>query len=61
MFVQGPRLVLSVREYHAELMVDSDAEASMNSIKHSHYTNTAYVSFNGMAGRECIGLMYLSV
>ncbi|KAG1792499.1 uncharacterized protein HD556DRAFT_1444497 [Suillus plorans] len=32
MFVLGPRLILSVREYHAKLVVDSDAEASMNSI-----------------------------
>ncbi|KAG2136555.1 uncharacterized protein EDB93DRAFT_1253852 [Suillus bovinus] len=32
MFVLGPRLILSVREYHAKLMADSDAETSMNSI-----------------------------
>ncbi|KAG1784714.1 uncharacterized protein HD556DRAFT_202471 [Suillus plorans] len=32
MFVLGPRLILSVREYHGELMEDSDAETSMNSI-----------------------------
>ncbi|KAG2101554.1 uncharacterized protein F5147DRAFT_776556 [Suillus discolor] len=32
MFVLGPRLILSVREYHAKLTVDSDAETSMNSI-----------------------------
>ncbi|KAG2104643.1 uncharacterized protein F5147DRAFT_775465 [Suillus discolor] len=32
MFVLGPRLILSVREYHAKLMEDSDAETSMNSI-----------------------------
>ncbi|KAG2359373.1 hypothetical protein BDR07DRAFT_220155 [Suillus spraguei] len=32
MFVLGPRLILSVREYHAKLVVNSDAETSMNSI-----------------------------
>ncbi|KAG2099899.1 uncharacterized protein F5147DRAFT_655732 [Suillus discolor] len=31
-FVLGPRLILSVREYHANLVADSDAETSMNSI-----------------------------
>ncbi|KAG2359368.1 hypothetical protein BDR07DRAFT_1611415 [Suillus spraguei] len=32
MFVLGPRLILSVREYHAKLVVNSNAEAGMNSI-----------------------------
>ncbi|KAG2360582.1 hypothetical protein BDR07DRAFT_137782 [Suillus spraguei] len=32
MFVLGPRLILSVREYHAKLVADSDAETSMRSI-----------------------------
>ncbi|KAG2101551.1 uncharacterized protein F5147DRAFT_655202 [Suillus discolor] len=32
MFVLGPRLILSVREYHAKLVAYSDAEISMNSI-----------------------------
>ncbi|KAG1779101.1 hypothetical protein EV702DRAFT_120338 [Suillus placidus] len=32
MFVLGPRLILSVREYHAKLVASSDAETSMNSI-----------------------------
>ncbi|KIK42373.1 hypothetical protein CY34DRAFT_12429 [Suillus luteus UH-Slu-Lm8-n1] len=32
MFVLGPRLILSIREYHAKLVADSDAETSMNSI-----------------------------
>ncbi|KAG1853538.1 hypothetical protein C8R48DRAFT_777050 [Suillus tomentosus] len=32
MFVLGPRLILSVREYHAKLVAYSDAETSMNSI-----------------------------
>ncbi|KAG2033294.1 hypothetical protein BDR03DRAFT_967900 [Suillus americanus] len=32
MFVLGPRLILSIREYHAKLVADSDAEASMISI-----------------------------
>ncbi|KIK37911.1 hypothetical protein CY34DRAFT_15384 [Suillus luteus UH-Slu-Lm8-n1] len=32
MFVLGPRLILSVREYNAKLVAESDAETSMNSI-----------------------------
>jgi hypothetical protein len=32
MFVLGPRLILSVREYHANLIAGSDAETSINSI-----------------------------
>jgi len=32
MFVLGPRLILSVRQYHANLVAESDAETSMNSI-----------------------------
>ncbi|KAG2035060.1 hypothetical protein BDR03DRAFT_550075 [Suillus americanus] len=32
MFVLGPRLILSVRGYHAKLVADSDAETSMGSI-----------------------------
>ncbi|KAG1798419.1 uncharacterized protein HD556DRAFT_1440128 [Suillus plorans] len=32
LFVLGPRLVLSVREYHANLVAESDAETSINSI-----------------------------
>jgi hypothetical protein len=32
MFMLGPRLILSVREYYAKLVVDSDAETSMNSV-----------------------------
>ncbi|KAG1789241.1 uncharacterized protein HD556DRAFT_813997 [Suillus plorans] len=32
MFVLGPRLILSVREYYAKLVADSDAETSMTSI-----------------------------
>ncbi|KIK43301.1 hypothetical protein CY34DRAFT_803973 [Suillus luteus UH-Slu-Lm8-n1] len=32
MFVLGPRLILSVREYHADLVAGSDAETSMESI-----------------------------
>jgi len=32
MFVLGPRLILSVREYNAKLVADSDAEISMTSI-----------------------------
>ncbi|KIK45594.1 hypothetical protein CY34DRAFT_801357 [Suillus luteus UH-Slu-Lm8-n1] len=32
MFVLGPRLILSVREYNAKLVAHSDADTSMNSI-----------------------------
>ncbi|KAG2101136.1 hypothetical protein BD769DRAFT_1393814 [Suillus cothurnatus] len=32
MFVLGPRLILSVREYHAKLVAQSDADISMSSI-----------------------------
>ncbi|KAG2362762.1 hypothetical protein BDR07DRAFT_1006212 [Suillus spraguei] len=32
MFILGPRLILSVREHHAKLVANSDAEISMNSI-----------------------------
>ncbi|KAG2065655.1 hypothetical protein BDR04DRAFT_1145305 [Suillus decipiens] len=32
MFVLGPRLILSVQEYHAKLVANSDAETSMRSI-----------------------------
>jgi len=32
MFVLGPRLILSVREYHAKLVAQSDADTSMDSI-----------------------------
>ncbi|KAG1761508.1 hypothetical protein EDD22DRAFT_970527 [Suillus occidentalis] len=32
MFVLGPRLILSVREYHAKLVANSDADTSLNSI-----------------------------
>ncbi|KAG2114868.1 hypothetical protein BD769DRAFT_1642263 [Suillus cothurnatus] len=32
MFVLGPRLILSVREYHAKLVAESDADISMSSI-----------------------------
>jgi hypothetical protein len=33
MFVLGPRLILNVREYHAELVAGTvDADTSMNSI-----------------------------
>ncbi|KAG2075451.1 hypothetical protein BDR04DRAFT_42121 [Suillus decipiens] len=32
MFLLGPRLILSIREYHAKLVAGSNAEASMNLI-----------------------------
>jgi hypothetical protein len=31
-FELGPRLILSVREYHAKLLAGSDTETKMNSI-----------------------------
>ncbi|KAG1798940.1 uncharacterized protein HD556DRAFT_162006 [Suillus plorans] len=46
MFVLGPRLILSVREYHAELVAYSDAETSMNSIvfeEHVHISTSSTV------------------
>jgi hypothetical protein len=46
MFVLGPRLILSVREYHAKLVADSDAETSMNSIvfqEHVHISTSSTV------------------
>ena len=32
MFVLGPRLILSLREYHAKLVTDSDEGTAMTSI-----------------------------
>ncbi|KAG1798957.1 uncharacterized protein HD556DRAFT_1460449 [Suillus plorans] len=46
MFVVGPRLILSVREYHAKLVAYSDAETSMNSIvfqEHVHVSTSSTV------------------
>ena len=46
MFVLGPRLILSVREYHAKLVAGSDAETSMNSIvfqEHVHISTSGDV------------------
>ncbi|KAG2341221.1 hypothetical protein BDR05DRAFT_965612 [Suillus weaverae] len=46
MFVLGPRLILSVREYHANLVAESDAETSMNSIvfqEHVHVSTSSTV------------------
>jgi hypothetical protein len=46
MFVLGPRLILGIREYHAKLVADSDAEASMNSIvfqEHVHISTSSTV------------------
>jgi hypothetical protein len=41
MFVLGPRLILSIREYHAKLVVDSDAATGMTSIA---FQERVYVS-----------------
>ncbi|KAG1767933.1 hypothetical protein EDD22DRAFT_844268 [Suillus occidentalis] len=46
MFVLGPRLILSVREYHAKLIAGSDADTSMNSIvfqEHVHISTSGTV------------------
>jgi hypothetical protein len=46
MFVLGPRLILSVREYHAKLVADSDSETSMSSIvfqEHVHISTSGIV------------------
>ncbi|KAG1739505.1 hypothetical protein EDD22DRAFT_330140 [Suillus occidentalis] len=46
MFVLGPRLILSVREYHAKLVAGSDADTSMNSIvfqQHVHISTSGTV------------------
>ncbi|KAG1760821.1 hypothetical protein EDD22DRAFT_55590 [Suillus occidentalis] len=46
MFVLGPRLILSVREYHAKLVASSDADTSMNSIvfqEHVHISTSGTV------------------
>ncbi|KAG1798961.1 uncharacterized protein HD556DRAFT_1525440 [Suillus plorans] len=46
MFVLGPRLILSVREYHAKIVASSDAETSMNSIvfqEHVHVSTSSTV------------------
>ncbi|KAG2035808.1 hypothetical protein BDR03DRAFT_961610 [Suillus americanus] len=46
MFVLGPRLILSVREYHAKLVAEFDAETSMNSIvfqEHVHVPTSSTV------------------
>ncbi|KAG2103740.1 uncharacterized protein F5147DRAFT_838461 [Suillus discolor] len=45
-FVLGPRLILSVREYHAKLVARSDTETSMNSIlfqEHVHVSTSSTV------------------
>ncbi|KAG2103785.1 uncharacterized protein F5147DRAFT_838487 [Suillus discolor] len=44
LFVLGPRLVLSVREYHANLMAEYDAEASINPIVFQERTNPFLVA-----------------
>ncbi|KIK42796.1 hypothetical protein CY34DRAFT_752736 [Suillus luteus UH-Slu-Lm8-n1] len=46
MFVLGPRLILSIREYHAKLVANSDADTNMNSIvfqAHVHISTSSTV------------------
>ncbi|KAG2101557.1 uncharacterized protein F5147DRAFT_655207 [Suillus discolor] len=55
-FVLGPRLILSVREYHAKLVAYSDAETSMNSIvfqEHISQVNRHHYR-NGVATHICL-------
>jgi hypothetical protein len=42
MFVLGPRLILSMREYHAKIVADSDVATDMTSIafKERMYVST---------------------
>lgn len=45
-FVLGPRLLLSVREYHAKIVADSDTATSMTSIafqEHVHVSTSSIV------------------
>ncbi|KAG1863578.1 hypothetical protein DFJ58DRAFT_213914 [Suillus subalutaceus] len=41
MFVLGPRLILGIREYHAELMANSDAATAMTSIAFQEYVHVS--------------------
>jgi hypothetical protein len=41
MFVLGPRLILSMREYHAKIVADSDVATDMTSIA---FKDRMYVS-----------------
>ncbi|KAG2032129.1 hypothetical protein BDR03DRAFT_971014 [Suillus americanus] len=46
LFVLGPRLILSVREYHAELVANSDTASAMTSIafqEHVHVSTSSSV------------------
>ncbi|KAG1831463.1 hypothetical protein DFJ58DRAFT_823886 [Suillus subalutaceus] len=46
MFVLGPRLILGVREYHAELVANSDTGTAMSSIafqEHVHVSTSSSV------------------
>ncbi|KAG2354002.1 hypothetical protein BDR07DRAFT_646153 [Suillus spraguei] len=60
MFVLGPRLILSVREYHAKLVADSDAATGMTSIafeERVHISTDSSVLIPG----EVIGCLVLYV
>ncbi|KAG1738373.1 uncharacterized protein EDB91DRAFT_1249289 [Suillus paluster] len=41
MFVLGPRFILNIQEYHAKLMVDSDAATGMASIVFQEYVHVS--------------------
>jgi hypothetical protein len=44
MFVLGPRLILSVREYHAEFLENSDVGSGMTAIAFQERTRTPTAS-----------------
>ncbi|KAG2034989.1 hypothetical protein BDR03DRAFT_963835, partial [Suillus americanus] len=41
MFVLGPRLILSVREYHAELVANTDTAAAMTSVNFQEHVHVS--------------------
>ncbi|KAG2126650.1 hypothetical protein BD769DRAFT_1387984 [Suillus cothurnatus] len=47
MFLLGPRLILSVREYHAQIVGNSDADTSMDSIVFQEHKPTCTVIRDG--------------
>ncbi|KAG1843123.1 hypothetical protein DFJ58DRAFT_844434 [Suillus subalutaceus] len=53
LFVLGPRLILSVREYHAELVANSDRASAMTSIAFQEHV---HVSTSSRSGRICFYL-----
>ncbi|KAG1726715.1 uncharacterized protein EDB91DRAFT_1350471 [Suillus paluster] len=58
MFVLGPHLILSVREYNAKLVDDSDAATAMTSIA---FQDRVHVSTSSSGGRICFFVQVLSL